>query len=214
VEALGTPDRRIWLPALHSRPASVPAPTSTVAPTATALATARSTATPAEPTPSPGRPARTPLRIDDLFYDGTGTAEPDEYVALANVAAHDVDLTGWQLVSVRGDQVYRFADGFRMPAGAQCRLYTNEVHPEACALSWGMKQAVWRNAGDKAELLDATGALVDWFCYGDYADQCPSGAGGALSGHPAASSGSGASTPATGSFGPTGSTGPIDSIDS
>jgi hypothetical protein len=119
------------------------------------------------------RPARTPLRIVGLLADGSGSAEPDEYLAFVNVSADAVDLTGWQVVSVRGDQRFTFPTGFTVTGGQACRLYTNERYPEHCDLTWGRAQPVWHNAGDKAEILDATGNLVDWWCYGDMADQCP-----------------------------------------
>jgi hypothetical protein len=158
-----------------------PTPTRTPRPGPTGSATwpaPSPTATTAGPTPSPtqaaGSPPRFPLRIDEIHADGAiNPAEPDEHVAFTNVAGETLDLTGWHLVSVQGNQVYSFPDGQRIAAGQTCRVYTDELHPEHCGLSWRSGQAIWRNGGDKAELRDAAGRLVDHACYGDRADDCP-----------------------------------------
>lgn len=157
-----------------------PSATSTSVPTSTQASTApppNVTTTPA-PTPTPtseaGRPPRFPIRIDDIFFDGiAGSSEPDEYVEFTNVAGETVDLTGWQLVSVQGNQRYRFPTRATTVAGKTCRVYTNQDDPEFCGFNWRSSAAIWRNAGDKAELRNAAGLLVDHFCYGDWAGQCP-----------------------------------------
>ncbi len=125
-------------------------------------------------TPGAGAPPRLPLRIDTIFFDGDEPRyEGDEYVEFTNASGEVVDLSGWQLISVRGDQRYAFPDGASMTAGQTCRVYTNQDHPEHCGLNWGnASQAIWSNSGDKAELRDASGRLIDWYCYGDHADQC------------------------------------------
>lgn len=183
------PVHRAYLPLLartagNDQGGGLPLPTSP-APSATATA-ARPTATPtalpiqtaappATVTPGgAGAPPRHPLRIDDLFYDGEEpSTEGDEHLDFHNASDAPVLLTGWKVISVRGTQIWSFPDGFSMAPGQACRLYTNQLHPEHCGLSWGSsQQAIWRNAGDKAEIRDASGSLIDWFCYGDHADQC------------------------------------------
>lgn len=155
-----------------------PSPTPTVPPTRAATATSRPPSpvptARATPTAAAGQPPRAPLRIVDLFFDGEEPQrEGDEYIELTNVSAETVFLTGWRIVSVQGPQTYTFPDGASMAAGQTCRVYTDEVHPEHCGLSWGSDaQAVWANAGDKAELYDAGGRLVDWYCYGNRAGEC------------------------------------------
>ena len=156
-QATGTP-----LPDPTGPPMPTLPPTQTAAPAATSTPSAS------------GAPPRSPLRIDALFYDGEEpSTEGDEHLDFSNGSNAPVLLTGWTVVSVRGPQTWRFPDGFNMAPGQACRLYTNQLHPEHCGLNWGSsQQAIWRNAGDKAEIRDASGALIDWFCYGDYADQC------------------------------------------
>ncbi len=139
-----------------------PTPEATAAPTSTA-------------TPSPQRPPADPIRIDSVFYNGViNPEEPDEFVEFTNVSEDEVSLIGWQIISVRGDQRYDFPTGFTMPPLQTCRVYTDQIHEEHCGLSWGSSgQALWRNTGDKAEVRDASGALIDWYCYGDHEDLCP-----------------------------------------
>jgi hypothetical protein len=155
------------------------APPTQSAPDPTAVATDPAATQPppaATATPSSAAP-RTPLRITELFYDGeVPRVESDEFVEFENVTEEDVDLGGWRLISVRGnDQSFRFPAGSTIEAGQRCRVYTDEDHPELpCAFNWGYSStAIWRNSGDKAELRDPGGALVDHRCYGDYEGQCP-----------------------------------------
>lgn len=124
-------------------------------------------------TPSSSSPTRFPLTLLSVFADGDGRTEPDEYVEFRNVAGEEVDLTGWHLVSVQGDQVFSFPTGKRIAAGQTCRVYTNEDHVEHCGINWRSGQAIWANGGDKAELRNAAGMLVDHLCYGDRVGQCP-----------------------------------------
>lgn len=188
-EDLPPPDHRAWLPvALHGplevggggplpRPVtptrtSTETATPTPTPTPTRTPTRTPTATPVARTPEPGRPPRSPLRITALFFDGEGRNEPDEYVAFENVTGEAVELFGWQLVSVQGNQRHRFGLGNEIGPRATCRVYTNEDHPEHCGFNWASGVAIWNNGGDKAELRDPSGALVDWYCYGSYEGQC------------------------------------------
>jgi hypothetical protein len=106
--------------------------------------------------------------VPPIFYDGVeGSNEPDEYVEIQNVSVQEVDLTGWHLISVQGNQVYNFPDLVRMAPGRVCRVYTDKIVAEHCGLSWHSSQGVWRNAGDMAELRNASGLLIDAWCYGN-----------------------------------------------
>jgi hypothetical protein len=60
-----------------------------------------------------------------------------------------------------------------MTAGQRCRVYTNEDHPEHCGLNWRSGSGIWNNGGDKAELRNASGHLIDHKCYGDREGECP-----------------------------------------
>jgi len=185
----GSPVQSVYLPLLMKRfdldagaprPTAAPtgtagAPEPTSAPTAIPPTVPPATATTPPPTPTreTGTPPAFPMDIITIYYNGAiNPSEPDEYIQITNVSETTVNLSGWQIISVRGDQRYDFPGGFEMAGGQTCRVYTNQSHPEHCGLSWDSNQAVWRNSGDKAEIRDQGGTLIDWYCYGDYEDQC------------------------------------------
>jgi len=104
--------------------------------------------------------------LTDLSFNGKASAaEPDEYVEFQNQATVPQDMSGWRIASVRGAQTYFFA-GLVMQPGQICRLYTNEVHPEWCGLTWGKATAQWNNAGDRANLIDPIGTVLSSIGYG------------------------------------------------
>ena len=117
----------------------------------------------AAPTPAAGHAL---VQITGLRRDGAlNPNEPDEYVEITNQGAVAQDLTGWRLDSERGaasGQVFHFPAGFVMQPGQVCRVYTDEVHPEWCGLSFGYrKSGVWNNnEPDAAVLFDGDGAVV------------------------------------------------------
>ena len=49
--------------------------------------------------------------------------------------------------------------------GQECRIYTNEFHPEWCGFSYGSGSAIWNNTGDCANLRDGQGTQIDQYCY-------------------------------------------------
>ena len=107
------------------------------------------------------------VRITTIFFDGEEPqVEGDEFVEIRNETSEGIDLTGWVLVSVRGNQTYRFPVGASMRAGQTCRVYTNEFHPDWCGFNFEEdRSAVWNNGGDAAELRNAAGAIVDRYEY-------------------------------------------------
>lgn len=119
-----------------------------------------------EPPALPPEEADVVIRITALFFDGLEPrAEGDEYVEFRNEGAGAVDLSGWQFVSLVGDQRFTFPVGSQIAAGQTCRVYTDEIHPEWCGFSFASGVAVWRNSGDAAELRDAAGTVIDGFAY-------------------------------------------------
>ncbi|MFN8422938.1 MAG: lamin tail domain-containing protein [Anaerolineae bacterium] len=143
-----------------AEPMTPGAPTATPPPAPTATG-GGPTPMPTPTSPGAGVP-RTPLRITTLYYDGqVPQTEGDEYIEFENVTSGPVSLAGWKVISARGtNQVYAFPASATIDPGPEkrCRVYTNEDHPErACAFNWGSAQAIWSNAGDKAELRDASG---------------------------------------------------------
>ena len=107
------------------------------------------------------------VRLTGMLRDGVvSSKEPDEYVEITNAGSGPQDLTGWRLESEkRGEddgQVFYFPRGFVLQPGQVCRVYTNEMHPEWCGLSFGHgRGAVWNNSEpDAAVLFDGDGAVV------------------------------------------------------
>lgn len=177
-------------------PSSVPPATATAAPAVTFVATAvptpsapavattpaaqiTSTPSPVPTLPPTSAPAPTPspatsaaagaqLAITQLFYDGVvPSTEADEFVEVKNVGSAAQSMAGWHIVSVRAGQSYAFP-AVSIAAGQTCRVYTNQLHPEWCSLSWGRGSAVWNNAGDRANLVDPAGNVVSTVGYKGY----------------------------------------------
>jgi endonuclease YncB( thermonuclease family) len=105
------------------------------------------------------------VSIAYIFYNGVvSDKEPDEYVIIRNDGAESVQLQGWRLSDESG-KTFIFPN-FEITPGQECRVYTNEIHPEFCGFSFGHGgSAIWNNGGDCAMLHDAQGNLVNQKCY-------------------------------------------------
>ena len=83
-----------------------------------------------------------------------------EAVTLVNHGASEVNLTGWKLVSEKGNQTYDFPSGTTIPAGGSLKVLSG---PNATAntgvLEW-TKSQIWNNDGDPGILYDAKGQVV------------------------------------------------------
>jgi hypothetical protein len=149
----------------RTKAATTPNPT-TPAVTTAIPTTARQTTPP--PTTAPPPVIAASLVITRLNYDGVvPRTESDEYVEITNRGGSGQSMSGWKIVSVRAGQSYSFPN-MTIGAGQLCRVYTNEIHPEWCSLSWGHSTAVWNNAGDRANLVDPSGRTVSTSGYGGY----------------------------------------------
>jgi len=142
-------------------------PIETQTPSPIPAETMTSSLTPDGPSPSPTN-TLTPgptgnILILDIFYDGTGSSEPDEYVRFYNDDTHPIQLEGWTLRD-EANHVYTFPEYILLP-DVVCRVYTNEFHPDQCGFTFGSGSAIWNNSGDCAYLRDASNALVDDYCY-------------------------------------------------
>lgn len=143
-----TPTPVPLIPAPQDAATSVP-PAATEQPTAALL-----------PTPSPGA-----VKIIRIFYDGAvPRVESDEFVTIKNTSGSPVDLSGWHINAGNPGQDFWFPS-FELQPGQECRVYTNEYHPEYCGFSFGNGQALWNNKGDCGYLYDNTGAVVSQYCY-------------------------------------------------
>jgi competence protein ComEC len=147
-----------------------PQPTPTPSPTATP------TQSPATPTPTTPVPTVTPsptptqppaitgnIQIINIFVNGAGSLEPDEHVDIRNDDTRPIQLFNWTLRDI-ANHVYTFPS-FVIQPGQECRVYTNENHPEWCSFNYGSGSAIWNNTGDCAYLRNGGGNLVDEYCY-------------------------------------------------
>ena len=90
--------------------------------------------------------------------------ESDEYATIKNVGGAPVNLSGWRLNADDPGQDFWFPD-FVLQPGQECRVYTNEVHPEWCGFNFGSGSALWANAGECGHLFDSAGVEVSTYCY-------------------------------------------------
>lgn len=144
-----------------------PTPTWTPRPPATATAPPPATSTPRPPptaTPIPP-PAAPNVIIQYIRFDGVvPKTESDEYAVVFNAGASAVNLQGWRLNAGDPGQDFVFP-ALTLAPGQACWVYTNEVHPETCGLSFRRSQAIWNNKGDCGRLYRADGQLAHEKCY-------------------------------------------------
>jgi competence protein ComEC len=101
--------------------------------------------------------------ISSIFFDGTGSTEPDEYVEIRNDDTRSIQLQNWTLRDT-ANHVYTFPSFVVNPAQV-CRIYTNQTHPESCGFNYGSGAAIWGNTGDCAYLRDSLSTPIDDYCY-------------------------------------------------
>ena len=82
-----------------------------------------------------------------------------ELVSIKNSSGKAVNLAGWQLVSVEGNQVYVFPD-YTLQPGATVTIASGPDAVESPGtLKWANRQ-IWLNSGDAARLQNAKGEVV------------------------------------------------------
>jgi len=101
--------------------------------------------------------------VVNISKRGNGWQEPEEYVEIFNSGAEPVQLKGWSLSDI-DNHVFWFPR-FILGPGQYCRVYTNQYWPKHCGFTYQNPAPIWDNTGDCAYLRDATGRLVNKFCY-------------------------------------------------
>lgn len=79
-----------------------------------------------------------------------------EVVTLKNKSNEDVDLSGWVLLSVKGDQSFTFPPGSIIKAGSTLTIASGDAEGD---IKWTSKN-IWNNDGDPAKLINAEGIVV------------------------------------------------------
>lgn len=83
-----------------------------------------------------------------------------EKVIIANNSGQDVDMSGWVLISEKGNQKFVFPRGTVIPGGGVIKVVSGPQAKKAPGvLVWG-KGNIWNNKGDPAALYDAQGKLI------------------------------------------------------
>lgn len=82
----------------------------------------------------------------------------NEIVKIKNTSSNDINMTGWKLTSVTGNQTYSFPDVYILKAGATITIASGKSSGD---LKW-TGSYIWNNDGDPAELYNKNGELVDF----------------------------------------------------
>ena len=114
-----------------------------------------------KPTPSPSQtqkpiivPVPTAINSGGVVIDKVDLS--GELVTIRNTSSSDVNLTGWKLLSVKGEQTYFFPDGCIIKGGSSLTIATGNAVGD---LKWNNKN-IWNNDGDPAELYNSAGKQV------------------------------------------------------
>ncbi len=85
-----------------------------------------------------------------------------ELVTIQNSGAEAVNINGWQLVSIEGNQVFQFPNITIQPGKSIQVSSGPDAQETNITLKWTTKP-IWLNSGDKAQLLNAKGEIVSEF---------------------------------------------------
>ncbi|MFK2827208.1 S-layer homology domain-containing protein [Bacillus sp. B190/17] len=112
---------------------------------------------PPAPNPTP-TPAPTPTTGDARIVSKDLAGEK---VGIKNFGKANINMTGWQLVSVEGNQKYTFPDGYVLKPGATVYITSGQSakHQPPTYLKWTTAN-IWNNSGDMARLFNSNGVKV------------------------------------------------------
>ncbi len=99
------------------------------------------------------------IKILNIHYDGTGWAEPDEYVEILNLGQVAQTFNTWT-ISDDDSHTFEFPYDYTLQPGQSTRVYTNQGD-----MNFGNSRAIWNNDGDICVLRGANGALIDVYSY-------------------------------------------------
>lgn len=104
----------------------------------------------------PSQPTESKVSITGLDLAG-------EKVTIKNSGSTNVDLSGWYIISVEGNQKFSFPSGTVIKPGVSIKIVSG---PNAVAgtnqLVWS-KANIWNNSGDTARLFNNKGVLISEF---------------------------------------------------
>lgn len=82
-----------------------------------------------------------------------------ELVSIKNNSTKSVNLAGWQLISVEGNQIYEFPDVTLQPGETVTIASGPDAVESEGVLKWTSRQ-IWLNSGDAAKLQNVKGEVV------------------------------------------------------
>jgi uncharacterized protein (DUF736 family) len=85
----------------------------------------------------------------------------DEVVVIKNEGSTSVNMTGWKLVSVTGNQTFTFPAGYVLQPGATVKIISGRraVGDGVSTLKWTGRY-IWNNDGDPGVLYNAAGEKI------------------------------------------------------
>ncbi len=132
-----------------------------VLPIAAALLLALALPVPAQTSPLPS------VKIVEILSDPDTATGQREFIELRNVGNTSLDLLGWKVrdAPTTSGSVNTFTfPAWRLGPGERVVVWGGGT-ADAYGPAWS-NSAVWNNAGDGVNLLDAANRLVDWVGYG------------------------------------------------
>ncbi|SHO56628.1 lamin tail domain-containing protein [Vibrio quintilis] len=113
-----------------------------------------------------GLAAHSDVIISYINADGhDGRGEGDEFVEMTNTSDHIVDLSGWQVTSVRNDTSFTFPEKSVLRPGVSLKIFTGKARLEENEYSFNSHRAIWNNQDGGAELIDYQGSTVSVYHY-------------------------------------------------
>jgi len=83
-----------------------------------------------------------------------------EIATIKNNGGQAVNISGWQLISERGKQVFTFPSGMALAPGAAVKVASGANATSVPGVLFWTKENMWNNDGDPGALYDAGGKLV------------------------------------------------------
>jgi len=84
----------------------------------------------------------------------------NEMATSKNTGSAAVEISGWKLASIKGNQIFVFPSETVIPAGGSLKIVSGpKAHSEPGMLVW-TKSYIWNNNGDPGALYNAQGRLV------------------------------------------------------
>lgn len=87
----------------------------------------------------------------------------EEMVTLENKSSETVDMTDWKLVSKKGYQTFDFPKNYKLGAGETVYIGSGAQKQHIKKYLHWLSDHLWNNKGDKAQLYNNKGELIDEF---------------------------------------------------